>query len=325
MNPISYVPVLNWLQWPEGWSISEVTAVATDSRDRVFVFGRGNHPVTVFDSGGGFLFAWGEQQFVRPHGITIGPDDAVWCVDDLDHTVRKYSAEGHLLMKLGTSGQPSDTGATSIDYRTIQHAGPPFHFPTNLAIGPDGDLFISDGYGNARVHQFSAAGQWIRSWGEPGAAPGQFQVPHGIAVDRNGTVFVADRENSRLQLFSPEGTFLTEWTDVARPCDVAIDEAGRVYVAELGYRAGMWPGTAPPHPDATGGRVSIFDATGRLLARWGGGLHPCQPGDFFAPHDIWLDSRGDLYVAEVVFSAGGNRGLVPSDCHTLQKFCRRSD
>src|SRR5438094_2707309 len=90
MTHCSYAPVLNWLRWPEGWNIAEVTAVATDSRDRVFVFGRGNHPVTVFECGGGFLFAWGEQQFVRPHGITIGPDDAVWCVDDLDHTVRKY-------------------------------------------------------------------------------------------------------------------------------------------------------------------------------------------------------------------------------------------
>lgn len=320
MNHAAYAPVLNWLQWPEGWSISEVTAVATDSRDRVFVFGRGNHPVSVFDGEGHFLFTWGEEQFVRPHGITIGPDDAVWCVDDLDHSVRKYSPEGHLLMKLGSSGQPSDTGATSIDYRTIKHAGPPFHFPTNLAIAPSGDLYIADGYGNARVHQFSADGRWIRSWGEPGSAAGQFHVPHGIAVDRNGTVFVADRENSRLQLFSLDGSFLAEWTDVARPCEVAIDDAGRVYVAELGYRAGMWPGTVAPHPDATGGRVSIFDASGRLLSRWGGGLNPCEPGDFFAPHDIWLDSRGDLYVSEVVFSAGGNRGLVPRDCHTLQKF-----
>ena len=320
----TYTPVLNWLRWPAGWQIAEVTAVATDSRDRVFVFGRGNHPVTIFDRDGTYLSSWGEGEFARPHGITIGPDDSVYCVDDLDHTVRRYSPDGRLLMKLGTSGQPSDTGATSIDYRTIIHAGPPFYFPTNLALAPNGDLYIADGYGNARIHHFSPTGELIRSWGEPGAGPGQFHVPHGIAIDQHGTVFVADRENSRLQRFSPEGVFLSEWTDIARPCQVAIDAAGNVYVAELGYRAGMWPGTVAPHLDATGGRVSIFDANGKLLSRWGGGLNPCEPGDFFAPHDIWLDSHGDIYLSEVVYSAGGNRGLVASDCHTLQKFVRDS-
>jgi hypothetical protein len=95
-----------------------------------------------------------------------------------------------------------------------------------------------------------------------------------------------------------------------------------VYVAELGFRAGMWPGTAAPTPDAPGGRISVFDRDGRLLARWGGGSNPCAPGDFFAPHDLCLDSRGDLYVGEVTRSAGGNRGVVPADCHSLQKFAR---
>jgi hypothetical protein len=93
-----------------------------------------------------------------------------------------------------------------------------------------------------------------------------------------------------------------------------------MFVAELGYRAGMWPGTFPPTPDATGGRVSVFSPKGELFARWGGGENPTAPGDFFAPHDICIDSRGDVYVAEVVWSAGGNRGVVPPDCHALQKF-----
>ena len=95
-----------------------------------------------------------------------------------------------------------------------------------------------------------------------------------------------------------------------------------MYVAELGFRAGMWPGTSAPGPDATGGRISVFDHRGRLLARWGGGANPCAPGDFFAPHDLCLDSRGDLYVSEVTWSAGGDRGVVPADCHALQKFAR---
>jgi hypothetical protein len=311
-----------WAQWPADWLVSEVAAVATDSQDRVFVFNRGDHPVAVFDRVGKLLSSWGEGLFNRPHGIWIGPDDAVYCTDDLDHTVRKFTPEGQLIWTLGTSGRPSDTGATSLDYRTIRRAGPPFHYPTNLAVAPSGELFISDGYGNARVHRFSADGRLLQSWGEPGTGPGQFHVPHGIAVDARGTVYVADRENSRLQLFSPSGDFLGEWTDVARPCDLVIDAAGCVYVAELGYRAGMWPGTSPPNPEATGGRVSIFDSAGNLLARFGGGERPTQPGDFFAPHDIWLDSRGSLYVAEVIRSAAGGKRPAAGDYHTLQKLER---
>jgi DNA-binding beta-propeller fold protein YncE len=162
----------------------------------------------------------------------------------------------------------------------------------------------------------------LLSWGSPGGGPGEFHVPHGIAVDSAGMVFVADRENSRIQIFSSSGKFEDEWKDVARLCQVAFDAAGNLFVAELGYRAGMWPGTVAPSPAATGGRVSVFDPRGNLLARWGGGLNPTTPGDFFAPHDICLDSHGNVYVAEVMMSAGGNRGLVPPDCHSLQKFVR---
>ncbi len=319
-GPFTYAAQADWARRPDGYTWSEVSAVATDSCNRVFVFNRGEHPVMVFDQDGTFLRSWGEGVFARAHGITIGPDDMVYCTDDLDHTVRKFTPEGRLLLTLGTSGKPSDTGATSIDYRTIQHAGLPFYFPTNVALSAAGEIYVTDGYGNARVHKFSASGQLLLSRGKPGNGPGQFNVPHGIAVDQHGTVFVADRENSRIQIFSPTGEFLREWTEIARPCQVAFDAAGNLFVAELGYRAGMWPGTFPPTPDATGGRISVFAPGGALLARWGGGANPTAPGDFFAPHDICIDTRGDVYVAEVVMSAGGNRGLVSPDCHSLQKF-----
>jgi DNA-binding beta-propeller fold protein YncE len=278
----------------------------------------------VFQPDGALLYSWGQGEFARPHGITIGPDDADYCTDDFDHTVRKFTPDGRLLLTLGTSGRPSDTGASSNDYRTIRRAGPPFHYPTNVALAADGDIYVTDGYGNARVHRFSPEGKLLSSWGEPGAGPGQFHLPHGIAIDRHGVVYVADRENSRIQLFSSEGGFKGQWTDVARPCQVAVDAANHIYVAEVGFKAGMWPGTAPPGPDAPGGRVSVFDVDGRLLSRFGGGENPTAPGDFFAPHDIRIDSRGDVYVGEVVMSAGGNRGVVSPDCHTLQKFTRRS-
>jgi DNA-binding beta-propeller fold protein YncE len=309
-----------WEQLPAGWSFVEVAGVATDSADRVYVFSRSAHPVIVFDRDGKFLTSWGEGLFARPHGICIGPGDVVYCTDDLDQTVRKFTPDGKLLLTLGTSGRASDTGVIGHDFRTIKRIGPPFNLPTNLALAPGGELYVADGYGNARIHKFSADGRLLFSWGEPGSGAGQFHLPHGIAVDRQGTVYVADRENSRIQLFSPGGDFIAEWTDVARPCQVYVNARDAVYVAELGFRAAMWPGTSAPTPDATGGRVSIFDRAGKLQARWGSGDNPCAPGDFLAPHDICVDSRGDVYVGEVVMSGGGKQGLVPPDCHALQKF-----
>src|SRR5262245_9029780 len=143
--PFRFEADADWPRRPEGFSWLEVAAVACDSRDRVYLFNRGEHPVMVFDHDGTFLYTWGEGMFVRPHGLTIGPDDSVYCTDDSDHTVRKFTSDGRLLLTLGTSGRPSATGATSVDFRTIQQSGPPFHFPTNLALGPGGELFISDG------------------------------------------------------------------------------------------------------------------------------------------------------------------------------------
>ena len=311
---------VSWARLPAGYSWYEVAGVACDSRGQVYVFNRGDHPVMVFERGGTFLRSWGEGDSARPHGITIGPDDSVYCTYDIGHIMRKFRPDGELLMTLGTPGIPSDTGATSMDFRTIRQAGSPFHYPTNVALGPTGEIYMTDGYGNARVHRFTADGRLIQSWGEPGTAPGQFGVPHGIAINPAGQIYVADRENSRLQVFSLEGDFLREITEIARPCEIAFDLDGNLFVAELGYRAGMWPGINPPSDNATGGRVSIFGPEGQLLSRWGGGDHPTDPGDFFAPHDICVDSNGDVYVAEVAMSAGGNRGLVAPDCHTLQKF-----
>jgi len=306
---------------PPERAFQEAVAVACDSEDRVFVFTRVPHQVLVFAADGKFLKVWGQELFARPHGLFIGPDDTIYCTDDFGHAVHAFTRDGTLRFTLG-KGQPSDTGATSIDYRTIRRSAGPFHYPTNLAIGPTGDLYVSDGYGNARVHRFSPDGGLLASWGEPGAGPGEFHVPHGIAVDPDGTVLVADRENSRIQRFTASGECLDEWTDVARPCQVFLDRAGWVYVAELGFRAGRWPGTGEAEPGATGGRVSIFDRHGKRHARWGGGDNPCAPGDFFAPHGIWVDRRGDIYVTEVIWSGGAASGKVTPTCHSLQKFVR---
>jgi len=318
--PFQYEAHDHWAKLPEGWSFVEVVGVATDANDRVFVFSRGQHPVCIFEPDGTFVASWGEGLFVRPHGITVAPDGAVYLTDDRDHSVRKFTPEGKLLMTLGTRGVPTQTGIEGMDYRTIRQSAGPFNLPTNLAIAPDGTLYVTDGYGNARVHRFSPDGRLMDSWGAPGAGPGQFNLPHGIAVDRAGMVYVADRENSRIQVFSAEGSFITEWTDTARPMQICFDAQERAYVCDVGFKAGLFPWQTPPTDPPRGAYVSIFDRSGRLLARFGGSADPCAPGDFFAPHDICVDSTGAIYVGEVVMSAGGNRGLVSPTCHALQKF-----
>jgi DNA-binding beta-propeller fold protein YncE len=135
-------------------------------------------------------------------------------------------------------------------------------------------------------------------------------------------VYVADRENSRIQLFTSEGDFIDAWLDVARPCEVFVDVDENVFVAELGYRAGMFPGNEAPAADATGGRVSVFSNAGSLLARWGGGSRPAAAGDFYAPHDLWIDRTGSIYVSEVIYSAGVNDPSRVQGGHTIQKFVR---
>ena len=245
----TYQPLPGWDQLPEGWSYLEVVGAATDSAGNLYAFNRGEHPVIVLDAEGNFLRAWGEGEFQRPHGIWVAPDDTLWLTDDVDHTIHRYSPEGERLSTMGISGQPSDTGVENSDYRTLKQPAGPFNQPTNLAVAPDGRLFITDGYGNCRVHRFSSDGEFEMGWGEPGNGPGQFHLPHGICVDSAGVVFVADRENSRLQLFDDEGSFLEEWTDVARPCEVFLDSDDTVYVAELGWHAG----TNDQRLDETGG------------------------------------------------------------------------
>lgn len=316
-----YQPVEQWEKLPAGWSFVEVAGVATDSRDRVYVFNRGEHPIIVFDRNGAFISSWGEGVFKRAHGLTIGPDDSVWCTDDLDHTVRKFTTEGRLLLTLGTSGKPSETGVDGIDYRTIKRGGPPFHRPTNLALAADGSMYVTDGYGNARVHKFAADGKLLFSWGEPGNGPGKFNLPHGIALDRAGRVYVADRENSRLQIFTPEGKFVAQWANLDRPMQVIIDAMDNVFVVGVGWKAGRFPWQEPP-ANPPGAHLSIYNTKGHLQTRWGDGPDPTAPGNFFAPHDLCLDSHGDIYVGEVVMSAGGNAGMVPATCHSLQKFVR---
>ncbi len=320
---LRYQVVAGWEQLPAGFTHLDCVGVGVDSRDTVYLLTRDQPRVLVYRPDGTFVRSWGEDLFTpRTHGLTVAPDDSVYCVDEGNHCVYRFSPTGEVLQTIGRPGVAADTGYDGRSLESIR-GGPPFNRPTNLAVAPGGDLYLTDGYGNCKVHRFSAAGELLQSWGGPGSGPGQFHLPHGVAVAADGRVLVADRENDRLQFFSPDGAFLDQWTDVQRPTNVALDGAGRVYVAELWWRVGQ---RSPVHGEITTdrpGRVSIFDPEGRVLARWGG-PDRCAPGNFVAPHDLCVDSRGDLYVAEVTHTFAGRAGLAPPDCHTFQKFIRQA-
>lgn len=316
---LRYELVPEWEHLPDGMHHGDVVGVDVDADDRLYVITRRESRVLVYEPDGTFVRSWGEELFTpRTHGLTVAPDGTVYCVDEGRQVVYHFTADGRLLQTIGTPDQASDTGYDG-DLDSIRRGGPPFNRPTNLAVGPNGDLYVTDGYGNARVHQFHPDGTLVRSWGEPGNGPGEFHLVHGVAVTPDGRVMVADRENDRIQIFSLDGDFIEEWTQVQRPTNLSLDRSGRVYVSELwrpagdrSYRLGV------PNEDRPG-RVGVYDASGRVLARWGG-PDIAAPGNFVAPHDITVDAAGNVYVAEVTWTFGVSRGRVPDGTHTLQKF-----
>jgi NHL repeat len=317
----AYEVVRDWAKIPGDWDLVEVPGLAIDSKDRIFAFTRGEPPVVVFDRNGSVLDSWGTGQFRRPHAAYIGPDDCLYCVDDFAHAVRKYRADGMLLASIGPVGSPSETGYIPDDFLSVKRGGPPYNLPTSIALSTSGEIFVTDGYGNSRVHVFSADGVLRRSWGEPGSGPGQFRLPHGIAVDRHGRVYVGDRMNSRIQVFTSTGEYLAQWNDVYQPNDVYIDANDHVVVAEIGYRPDLpMPGPVPRPGDGFS-RVTVRDLEGRILTRI---TNPDAgtPGGFLSAHAARPDSRGDLYVGEVSATRARNQGKDRHAFNILQKFRR---
>jgi DNA-binding beta-propeller fold protein YncE len=287
-----------------------VGAVAVDSQDRVYVFNRGEHPMVVFDRDGRFLASWGEGLFTRAHGLHMAPDDTLWCTDDGDHTVRHCTLDGRVLMTIGLPGR-------SAPYMS----GRPFNRCTHTALSPEGDIYVSDGYGNAMVHKYAPDGRHLLSWGGPGTEPGQFNLPHNICCDPDGWVYVADRESHRIQIFDGQGRYQAQWNNLHRPCSLFLGK-GRCpvcYVGELGPALAV--NIQAPN---LGPRISVLSNEGRLLSRFGSLGE--GPGQFWSPHGLAVDSRGDLYVGEVSFTAWpryhDGRAPPPGGVRCLQKFRR---
>jgi DNA-binding beta-propeller fold protein YncE len=202
-----YRVVENWAKLPDGWEFRDVAAVAVDSKDRLYVFNRGQHPMIVLDRDGNFLRSWGEGLFGRAHGIDIDKDDILYCTDDGDHTVRKVTADGKVLMTIGVPNEPAPF-----------LSGKPFNRCTHTALSPKGEIYVSDGYGNSCVHKYAPDGRYLMSWGTTGTDPGQFNIAHNIATDDDDWVYVADRENHGVQVFDGNGRYELQWNNMHRPC-----------------------------------------------------------------------------------------------------------
>jgi len=268
----------DWAKPPQDCEIL-AASVTVDSRDRVYCFNRSKeHPVVVFDREGNFLTSWGAGAFAFPHMIRANKDDQLWLVDRDHGQMMLFTTEGKLLRTIGTKGYRSDTGIAANDfrsdaYRDVTHGGGPFNLPTDIDVAPSGEMFVTDGYGNARVHKFAPDGTHLFSWGEPGTAPSHFNLPHAVWITRDGRLLIADRENDRIQVFDQNGKLLKIWPiKLVGPAVIYVDADDIVYICE--HNAGMF---------------SVLTLEGERLAHWG------DPS-FRSCHGIWGDSHGDIYA-----------------------------
>ena len=264
----------DFFKLPAGQSFGLVSRVAADAQDRIYVFQRKDPPVVVFDRDGKYLGAWGSGEVADPHGLKI-VGDTVYTTDRSDSVVKSFTLDGKVKLQLGTPGQHSDTG--KIENWLAERAAGPFNHPTEMMRHPNGDLYVTDGYRNARVHRFAKNGSLVKSWGEPGHGPGQFHLPHSIAIDDQGRLLVADRANKRIQIFTPEGGFLGMWTGMGGPNDITRGKDGNFVIAE------QENGGDPAY-------VTVRDPQGTVLARMAS-RHV---------HGVGVDSHGDIYAGLTV-------------------------
>jgi len=257
---------------PDGWRFGRMSAVAVDKDGNVYAFQRGPKadPVVVFDASGKFIRSWGKGLFSVPHGMRIDRNGHVWTTDTGYHMVMELTGEGKLLRSWGTKGKPGATQDT-------------FNRPTDIAFLPNGDFFVSDGYGNSRVVKFSSDGKYLLEWGKRGSGPGEFNTPHSMVVDSHRNVYVSDRENNRIQIFDANGKFLRQWTHLGATQGMDISPRDELWI--ITHRNNQ----ENVFYDTLAGRIMRIDiASGKIL----GSME--SPGHWLA-----LGRNGDIFVASL--------------------------
>jgi DNA-binding beta-propeller fold protein YncE len=266
-----YEVIRDFCKSPGGEPFGLISRVAADDEDRIYVFQRRDPPVVVFDGKTGkHLASWGKGEVTDPHGLKI-VGDTVYTTDRIDSVCKSFSLDGNVKLQLGTPGQASDTG--HVENWLVERAAGPFNHPTEMMKHPNGDIYVTDGYQNARVHRFAADGTLKTSWGTPGKGPGQFHLPHSIAFDDAGNLMVCDRSNRRIQIFTPDGQYLSEWTGMGGPNDISRGKDGNYYIAEQ-------------EADGNPAYCTVRSPKGEVLAKM----------ESRHVHGIGVDSQGNIYA-----------------------------
>jgi sugar lactone lactonase YvrE len=269
--PLPYHVVMDWAQLPAGWNFGESSGVSVDKDDNVWVFNRGAHPVIEFDKSGKMLQAWTEVPVTSAHGLRVDHDGNIWTVDVAAHRVMKFTPSGHVLMMIGQVGGSPGTNDTKDG----------FNRPTNLAFAPNDDFFVSDGYVNSRVVRYNKDGEYITQWGQKGTGDGEFNLVHDVTLDSQGRVYVADRNNQRVQIFDQNGKFLGMWTDVGAPWGLDyVARENAIYMC-----------------DGVNNRIVKLNLDGQILGVLSS--YGKVQGKLDYPHSIAVDSTGAIYVAEI--------------------------
>jgi sugar lactone lactonase YvrE len=278
--PLDYVWVPAAVELPEGVTMGAPASVAFDSKGHLFVLTRGERTFFEFDADGVFVRSFGDALFTRAHGLHIDDADNLWATDVGGHVVVKVSPRGEVLLTLGTKGEAGEWNEATGSRKLNQ--------PNDVAIGDNGEVYVVQGHtpgpnGDARVLKFAADGRFVQSWGGKGTEPGRFQVAHGIDIDSMGRLWVADRENQRIQILSPDGAYVREIAYAGLPCDLTIGTR-RIYMV-----------------NGFAGQILELDLEGNVLAALG--KPGTAPGEFGEAHMIAVSPGGELYVADSVNAA----------------------
>lgn len=281
----------NWPNTPEDIEWAAVPGVAVDAEDNVWLFTRKGPSVQVYSKDGAYQFGWGDT--AGSHHIKIDRDGYIWTSDVRRHIVQKHKRDGTVLMTLGT---PDEAGVDETH----------FFKPTDMAFASNGDIFVSDGYGNARVVHFRADGTYVKAWGSLGTGKSHFSIPHAIAIDSKDRIYVADRNNVRVQIYNTDGKLIDSWSNILVPWGFHITADDEIWIC------GSSPMHWENHPDYPGAPLGCppkdqllmrLDTNGRIQEMW---TFPKaadgeeSPGELNWVHCIALDSDGNVYLGDII-------------------------